>query len=658
MIIHMAKVEIVGPKRLFFDVVGFLHHLGILHIEDVTHRKEEERILYQPMAPEPAHSEQIKKLESLKTRVSSMLATLTPTKVDPRQRESVYEEICRENTEEMANEIDKAIVELEEETSRLATEKHTLEMEFSTVTKYEPIMEKIHPLAKQLKTYEGFESIALLVERKYKAGLSELKEEIEKICKKQCHLITADLDETTTGAILVFNKIYTRPVHDFLSLENVSLIRLPSDLASVPFEEALTTIRERRRFIPAELERIKTQLKEISETWYLRLTTIADVIQDKIETIKAIPKFGETAYAFVITGWMPKEEIERTTKMVNEVFAGKIILHETKVTPHELEEAPVALSNPSWSKPFEFFYRLCGVPKYGTVDPAFFMAIFFPIIFGAIIGDAGYGIIMLLVALWLRKKFVGRPFIQTLGGVFRLSSIGCIFWGILFFEFFGNLPEKILHHYHLPLPHFELFPGFSLPIIREKGEYVLPLLAVAIVIGIIHVSIGLTFGLLNAIREHKRRHMFEKLGHLSIFLIGPLLVILGIAIKFPLTGIGILVIFLGVLMSAYGGSVKGVLEIMGTMGNIISYARIMALGIAGAILASVSNEIAGEIGGLGGMVAQSLGIALAAFIHTINFVLHGLSASIHSMRLHLLESFGKFFEPAKRKYQPFRKIGS
>lgn len=653
MIIHMAKVEIIGPKRYFFDAVGFLHHLGVLHIEDVAHRKEEETLL-QPMAPEAAHSEQIKKLESLRTRINAMLATLTPTKVEPKKRESVYKEIWRENTEEMAKEIDQAIFELEQKTGSLATEKYTSEMELSTITKYEPIMEKIHPLAKQLKTYEGFESIALLVDRKYKAGLAELKEEIERITKKQCELVSADLDETTTGAILLFNKIYSKPVHDFLSLENVSQVRLPPELASVPFEEALATIKERRRFIPAELERIGNELKEISETWYLRLTTIADVLEDKIEVIKAVPKFGETAYAFVIKGWMPKKEIEKTTKMLNETFEGKVILHETKITPNEWEEAPVALSNPSWSKPFEFFYRLSGVPRYGTVDPTFFMAIFFPFIFGAIIGDVGYGLIMLLVSLWLRKKFVGRPFIQTLAGVFRLSSIGCILWGILFFEFFGNLPEKIFHHYHLHIPHFELFGVLPIPLIREK--MVIPLLGLAIAIGVIHVSVGLVFGLINAILEHKSRHMFEKIGHLSIFLIGPLLIILGIATKLPLTGVGALVIVLGVGMAAYGGSVKGIIEIMGTMGNIISYARIMALGIAGAILASVSNEIAGEIGGLGGMVAMSLGIALAAFIHTINIVLHGLSASIHSMRLHLLESFTKFFEPAKIKYHPFERV--
>lgn len=655
MIIRMAKVEIVGPKRYFFDTVGLLHHLGSLHIEDVAHRKEEERTLFAPMTPETAHSEQIKKLESLGTRVSAMLATLTPLKVDPKKKESAYKEVWRENTEQMAEEIEKAIADLEQKTSSLASEKYTLEMELSTISKYEPIIEKIYPLAKQLKTYEGFESIALLVERKYKAGLTELKEEMEKICKKQCELVSADLDETTTGAILVFNKTYSKPVHDFLSLENVSQVRLPPELAKVPIEDALSTVKEKRRFFPAELERIKTQLKEISETWYLRLTTISDVVQDKVETIKAIPKFGETAYAFVISGWIPKREIEKTQKVLNEIFAGKVILHETKITPHEWEEAPVALSNPSWSKPFEFFFRLSGVPKYGDVDPTFFMAIFFPFIFGAIIGDLGYGLIMLLVSLWLRKKFVGRPFIQTLAGVFKLSSIGCIVWGILFFEFFGNIPEKIFHRYHLHLPHFELFGVLPIPLIRER--MVIPLLGLAVTIGVIHVSLGLVFGLINAIREHKSRHMYEKIGHLSIFLIGPLIIILGIAVKLPLSGVGALIIFVGVILAAYGGSVKGIIEIMGTMGNIISYARIMALGIAGAILASVSNEIAGEIGGLGGVVAQSLGIALAAFIHTINIVLHGLSASIHSMRLHLLESFTKFFEPAKTQYQPFQKKG-
>jgi len=656
MIIRMSKVEVIGPKSHFFDCLGILHHLGVLHIEQVTYRTEEEKTLFRPMTYDPEHNEQLKQLESLSTRVNAALAHLPAEKVDYSKKEAVYKEIQKENVTQMAQEIDTAIVTMEEEVKDLASRKYTLEMEITTLSKYEPMLEKIHPLTKHLKTYEGFESIALLLERKFKAGLTELKEELEKITKRQCEIVSADLDEETTGAIVVYNKIYSKAVHDFLSLENVTQVRLPSDLAKMPFEDALTAIREKKRTIPLELEEVKKKLKEISENWYLRLTTIAEVLRDKIEEIRLIPKFGETAYAFVITGWMPKKDINWCQQTLEEQFKGRVYLHEIKLTPHEWEEAPVALSNPKRVKPFEFFYRLVGIPKYGTVDPTFFLAFFFPFIFGMIIGDAGYGLIMLLTSFWLRKKYSGRPFVQTLANIMRLASISTIIWGILFFELFGNLGEKILHSFHLYLPHIEIFGILTLPLLREKA--ILPLLVIALAVGIAHVGIGLMLGLINAIQEHQPKHSFEKAGLLSIFVVGPLLILVGIATKTALSKIGGLTILLGVVAVAYGGSVKGIIEIFGTLSNIFSYARIMALGVAGAILASVSNELAHEIGGLGGMIASFLGIFLAVFLHAINVVLHGLSASIHSMRLNLLEAFTKFFEPAKKVYQPFHRTGT
>ncbi|HCJ66387.1 MAG TPA: hypothetical protein DHV62_03445 [Elusimicrobia bacterium] len=653
MITRMAKVEIIGPKVHFFDCLGVLHHLGILHIEQVVHRSEEEKTLFRPMVHDPEHAEQLKQLEGLSTRVNSTLAHLPAEKIDHSKKELLYKELWRESSADMAKEIDSAITGMEEQIRNLASEKYNLEMEIATLSKYEPMLAKIHPLTRHLKTYEGFESIALLVDRKFKAGLDELKEELEKITKKQCELITADLDEETTGAIVVFNRLYTKAVHDFLSLENVTQVRLPPDLAKMHFEDALATVREKSKNIPVELEKINRQLKEISESWYLRLVTIAEILRNKVEEIKLIPKFGETNYAFVITGWMPKKDIPWCKDTLEKEFSGRVYLHEVKLTSHEWEEAPVALSNPKLVKPFEFFYKLVGIPKYGTVDPTFFLTFFFPFLFGMIIGDTGYGLVMLFTSIWLKKKYVGRPFTQTLASIMRLASISTIIWGILFFELFGNLGEKIIHALHIPMPHFELFGVLTLPLLRERA--ILPLLVIAIAVGILHVGIGLIFGIINGIQEHQPKHSFEKAGLFSIFVFGPLVLLVGIMTKSFLVKIGGLLIVLGVGATAYGGSVKGIIEIFGTLSNIFSYARLMALGVAGAILASVSNELAKEIGGIGGMVASALGIFLAVFLHSINVVLHGLSASIHSMRLNLLEAFTKFFEPAKKVYQPFQR---
>ena len=87
-------------------------------------------------------------------------------------------------------------------------------------------------------------------------------------------------------------------------MENVNQIRLPSDMQGLPFDQAYDSIRERRKTLPDDLKAVRVELETMSAKWYLRLATIRDVLTDKIDEIAAIPKFGQTEYAFVITGWI------------------------------------------------------------------------------------------------------------------------------------------------------------------------------------------------------------------------------------------------------------------------------------------------------------------------------------------------------------------
>ena len=98
------------------------------------------------------------------------------------------------------------------------------------LTRYEPVLAKIQPLAAQIVTTGNYESVALLVERRYKGGLEALKGELDKITHRQCEIVSTDVDEETTAVIVVFSKQYADQVHQFMQQENVNQIRLPSEL--------------------------------------------------------------------------------------------------------------------------------------------------------------------------------------------------------------------------------------------------------------------------------------------------------------------------------------------------------------------------------------------------------------------------------------------
>jgi V/A-type H+-transporting ATPase subunit I len=320
-----------------------------------------------------------------------------------------------------------------------------------------------------------------------------------------------------------------------------------------------------------------------------------------------------------------------------------------------MENAPVSLTNPAWAKPFEFFYSFVKKPKYGGIDPTIFMAIFFPVIFGMMVGDIGYGFAILGISYLFKKYSKGDDILLVFSKVLRLASIGAIIWGIMYMEAFGNGLEILFEHYKIHPPRYNVL-GIPFPLDRMK--FMSELLVLAIIMGVIHLGFGLLFGFINGIREQNRDHAFEKGGIFAVLVIGPLLLILGITQNIEILKVlGGLAIGLGVIFAGIGGGIKGIVEILGTFSNAFSYARIMAIGLAGVILGVVANELGVKIGGIGGWGMKFIGIFLAIFLHAVNIIVSAFSPSIHTLRLHLVECFTKFYEPAKSEYKPFKKMG-
>ncbi len=278
---------------------------------------------------------------------------------------------------------------------------------------------------------------------------------------------------------------------------------------------------------------------------------------------------------------------------------------------------------------------------------------------------------MMLLALLIKKKLKDSIFAQTLADILGIAATSAVVWGIIYFEFFGDIPLRILkavgfidkvnfHQFVEKVPHvsFGEFMGQPFGFPMDRIESPVPLLMMALVLGIIHVGIGLIFGMINSYREGEMKHFYERLGLFMIFCPAPLFGLLGIIIS-PFLWVGGLAMGLGIGFAAYGGSIKGVVEIFGTLSNICSYARVMAIGLAGVGLALASNELAVGMGEVGGVVALIPGIFLAIVLHTVNIIISAFSPSIHSLRLHLVESFTKFHEPTEVEYKPFhQKTGS
>ncbi len=650
MLVPMAKVEIIGPKNLFFDVVSLLHEHGKLHIEDLSRKIQSGEVPLDRMEVVDKQEDDRERMEDMLIRVRAILKALhrpeSPQNREKRDRE--YARLYHLNSDELATEISSVIEEVEDRTSTLASAHTSIESELALLSRYEPILHKIQPLAKQIVTTGAYESVALLVERRYKASLELLKEELDKITKRQCEIVSTDVDDDHTAAIVVFNKNYSEPVHKFLAMENVNQIRLPSDFEEMPFDVAYDHLKARRKVLPEDLTKVSAELDDMSAKWQLRLTSIRDVLIDKTEEIAAIPKFGRTAYAFVVTGWLPVSDVSELRRQLESKWNDDVIVNQTLIAEEEFADTPVALKNAKVVEPFQQLLGVYGIPRYGTIDPTIFLFVFYPLFFGMIVGDIGYGLIMLGIVLWLRVKFRDKPAMQVATSVLGPAATMVVAFGFLYAEFFGDL----LSHYLGWVKAINV-GGLELPF--NRVELVMPFMIIAITVGVVHVMFGLVVGVINARRMRHQKHLWEKGGILTFLLAVMVAVGLGMAGLGEATvwvqGVFALVALGGFIFAVRGGGVMGVVETIESVAHMASYIRIMAVGLAGAIFADAVNEIVAQMGN------PILGAVIGVLLHGLNFAICAFSPSIHAIRLNFLEFFGKFYETGSQQYSPFTKTG-
>ncbi|MHB8894199.1 MAG: V-type ATP synthase subunit I [Candidatus Geothermincolia bacterium] len=665
MIEKMAKVEILGLKDIAIDAIDVIHDLGTLHIEDLSERigsMETKRVTRMEMDPKFAEHEAT--LNNLRAKVGDMIRELQPD-TDNMPHEEVqneYKALWSDNIEVMISRVEKMLREVERDTKDTVERKADLLVELSRLEKYAPIMAKVQPLAERVSKMQDMASIALIIERKYKAILNYLNEEISKITGGECEIIAQDVDDESTAALIVFNRRYLKQVHEFLAVQDVNQVRLPSDIAKKPIDEAVGEVRARIAQIPGEIDEIDRKLAGVTGRYSVKLIATRNAIHDRLEAMDAVPKFAQTDQIFIISGWLPEPEVSPMESALADKFGNKVILTVVDVREeHGEEETPVSLHNNPFTRYFEILYMLSKYPRYGTVDPTIVFAFFFPILFGMMVGDMGYGLIIMVAGWIVHKKFSQKPMLNMIGFVLTIAGAWTIFFGVIYLEFFGDWIYKWLGLLNEEGELTKYILGtknsiFKWPLDRIEGFTFM--LAVCMIIGWVHMCIGLVIGMINGHREGNYKHAIEK-GGLFLVLTGAMMGIAKFGMAWwptALAYVGILLVLGGLVMAGYGAGFGGAIEGVVGMGNLFSYARLIAIGLASVIMANVANEILREppMSGFAGLL---VGIIMFILLQALNIVIGVFSPSIHSLRLHLVESFGKFFEPAQVRYEPFKKTG-
>ncbi len=438
----------------------------------------------------------------------------------------------------------------------------------------------------------------------------------------------------------------------------------PAEPSKVPPKERAAALQERidalQETVAAEEEEIRSHLPE-RETF---LYTV-DYFTMRTEKYDVLGKLWQSERVFIVTGFVPADAAEALQKALEERFEAYVELRD----PEKDEDVPVLLHNNAFAAPVEGVLESYSFPGKFEIDPSTVMAVFYYFLFGMMLSDAGYGIIMVLgcgFALW-KFKNMEQSLRKTLT-MFLYCGISTTFWGFMFGSFFGDAVTVIGKTF------FGVDIAFPTVWFSPTVEP-MRLLLFSFLVGIIHLFAGLGA----KFYQYAKRGMWKDAVYDVVFwylLIGGAIVyLLSMQMFADMVSLGFLLpeaVGLGGAVAAGIGAVgivltsgresknpgkrflKGLYGLYGVsswLSDILSYSRLLALGLATGVIASVFNQMGAMIG------CNPLGVVvfLFAFIvgHTLNILINVLGAYVHTNRLQFVEFFGKFYEGGGRKFEPF-----
>ncbi len=433
-------------------------------------------------------------------------------------------------------------------------------------------------------------------------------------------------------------------------------------------------------WIPSKkVERLETKIqiyeesimeaeKEIADCADARkdLELISDYFRIRAEKYEVLGTLPQSQRTFVISGYVPEKAVPLVKKAIGEKFDCVLDVEELK----EEEAPPVILENNAFSSSVEGVLESYGLPHKGEFDPTTIMSFFYVFFFGMMLSDAAYGAIIAIVCFIALKKF---PRMST--GMhksikmFMFCGISTMVWGILFGGYFGNVVDIVSQTF---FGKTVTVPALWFAPLNDPMK----LLVYSLAFGVVHLFAGLGIKGYMELKEGKVLDFFCDVVLWYAFLIGLILMLLPtdifasiaqVEIVFPpavstLSKVLTIGGALGILLMSGRDSKNPALRIAlgaydlynvtGWLSDVLSYSRLLALGLATGVIASVVNQMGSMFGK---SVIGVIGFILVFVIgHTLNLAINLLGAYVHTNRLQFVEFFGKFYEGGGKPFEPFK----
>ncbi|NQU38659.1 MAG: hypothetical protein HQ523_01770 [Lentisphaerae bacterium] len=645
----MSLIEIVAPRPKLADLVAAIQDFGSLQFEEVPLVVAGARsYLHRDQLSDEEIDEQ-KKLTDVQQSLEEMRAQL----YDAFQPEEADIQAARlELKGSGADYLLLTTSRLKRKLSNYIRKRANIKSDIKSLGNYGRRLDDLTGLLSGVRSSEDIAHWALMVGSADQHEFNIMIENLKRVTQNTGKVLQTQATEKErrgTDVVLVTAPAeYTTAVRRLIDECSLSELRLPMAVRSLPLPAAVEHLQKQGMDLPSRLEKIEEDLDAFKHEHQGVLAAIERICADTLARLAVVENMAHSEMLCVSHAWIPSEDIDRLRQALQAKVDPCVVVTELRDMAGQSQNVPVRLENSKAFRPFEKLLNLFSVPLYGSFDPTVLMAVVFPLFFGLILGDIGYGLILLALTLWARRRWRHLPMMGDIAAIAIWCSAASVLFGIIFGEVLGDLGHRIGL---VPL----VVGGVRLLPIWESREVIIDeLLVVSIIIGFVHVTLGLLIGIFESVRMRNQHHLRESLGLLA-GLLGLVVLLAPLPPEWIPAGvrkaIGGVVLIGGATTLVINSGAAGPIEIVSLVANVFSYCRLMALGVAGMVLANLANSVAA------GQANIIVGILISLPIHILAIALGILEPTIHALRLHYVEFLPKFFIGDGREYTPLRRKG-
>lgn len=653
----MKKLRIITLDKYADSAVNALHEAGLVQIEDISERIQQDAEWRQILKPSSA-SPFTAKISSLLMKTSGTadflksmahkekgILPLVKGFINPPPIQKVEVEAL--DVQELIDKAEKTLGEVESRTQPLEEKINQLDSKKTELENSLKVAQNLLNFDIDLSLLEGSEYVSFIAGKISSESYDTFENSLKDINDE---IVVFDQESESKGfKILVIVTLKSHSDEVLSQLRKLEFERFEFNALEGKPSEIISKSESEIESISREKESILEDLADISAEWLNPLMGLKEQLEIEKQRNEIFSSFGETENTKMFEGWVTEKQLKEALVTIDTSTEGHSIVDVTDPDVNN-DNIPVHLDNPRFAKPYEMFVHMYSPPDYREIDPTILMAIIFPFFFGFCLTEAGYGIVDAMVG-YIIFRGLGRnsKTMANLGLIMVACGVWAIILGLVTNSFIGDfIPRFIMGDPQAMIP-------TTIPSINSFAH---PenILIIALLVGVLHINMGLAFGAYNNIIRGDVR---EALGAQIVwFIIEAGLALLAIA--YLMLGGGILMylggaIFVaGLIMLVYLNGPFGLMDLSGFLGNVLSYARLLALCLSTGGIATTVNILTGIVGDM----IPFIGIILAPLVfiggQIANLAFQTLGAFINALRLHYVEFFAQFYIGGSQKFRAFR----